>query len=228
MKDDKRRPRPARQKVQKGPSAILAGNELRLKRTKKASARRPTKSDLLFQFKITLLHLTPAIWRRIQVFDCTLAYLHEYIQSAFGWEDYHLHMFEIGGVEYSRPAPDGDDFDMEFEDESQVVLSALLPKGSRKKRWLYEYDFGDDWRHEVLFEGFQPRDPKAKYPLCLEGARACPPEDCGGPWGYADLLKAVQNPANERHEELLEWVGDQFDPEKFDPKKATREMSKVK
>ena len=128
------------------------------------TARRPAKTDLLFQFKITLLDIKPAIWRRIQVPDCTLVDLHEYIQAAFGWENYHLHQFEIDGVRYSQPAPDGDDFDMDFEDETDVLLSKLLPKSSRKARWIYEYDFGDGWRHEVLFEGFPPADPKAKYP----------------------------------------------------------------
>ena len=118
----------------------------------------------------------------------------EYIQAAFGWWNYHLHQFEIDGVQYSQPAPDGDDFDLEFEDETQVVLSNLLPKSAKRTRWIYEYDFGDGWRHEVLFEGFPPSDPKAKYPLCVEGERACPPEDCGGPWGYADYLAAIADP----------------------------------
>ena len=189
--------------------------------------RRPTKSDLLFQFKITLLDIKPAIWRRIQVQDCTLADLHEYIQAAFGWENYHLHQFEIDGLNYSQPAPDGDDFGMDFEDESDVLLSKLLPKSSRKARWIYEYDFGDGWRHEVLFEGFPPSDPKAKAPLCLEGGRACPPEDCGGPPGYEDYLAAIADPQDEQHEELLDWRGP-FDPEAFDAKKATKGMRKVK
>lgn len=185
------------------------------------------KTDLLFQFKITLLDITPMIWRRIQVPDCTLTDLHEYIQAAFGWENYHLHQFEIDDVRYSQPAPDGDDFDTEFEDETDVLLSKLLPKSSRKANWIYEYDFGDGWRHEILFEGFPPIDPKAKAPLCLEGERACPPEDCGGPPGYGDYLDAIADRENEQHEEMLEWRGP-FDPEAFDAKKATNGMRKVK
>ena len=82
------------------------------------------------------------------------------------------------------------------------------------------------WRHEVLFEGFPPSNPKVKYALCLEGERACPPEDCGGPWGYADYLAAIADPKHEQHEEMLEWRGP-FDPEAFDAKKATKEMRKV-
>lgn len=187
----------------------------------------PAKTDLLFQFKITLLDIKPAIWRRIQVSDCTLVDLHEYIQAAFGWENYHLHQFEIDGVRYSQPAPDGDDFDMDFEDETDVLLSKLLPKSAKRTRWIYEYDFGDGWRHEILFEGFPPIDPKAKAPLCLEGERACPPEDCGGPWGYGDYLAAIADPQHEQHNEMMEWRGP-FDPEAFDAKKATKAMRKVK
>jgi hypothetical protein len=194
----------------------------------RAPARRPAQtSDLLFQFKITLLDIKPAIWRRIQVPDCTLDVLHLYIQAAFGWWNYHLHQFEIDGVRYGPPDPDGMDFGLEMEDESEAVLSALLPATKRKARWIYKYDFGDGWRHEVLFEGFPPAEPKLKYPLCLEGARACPPEDCGGPWGYGDYLAALADPEHEQHAELLEWRGP-FDAEAFDAKKVTREMRKVK
>ena len=184
-------------------------------------------TDLLFQFKITLLDIKPKIWRRIQVPDCTLVDFHEYIQAAFGWENYHLHQFEIEGVEYSQPAPDGDDVGVSFVNEIGVLLSQLLPKSNPKARWIYEYDFGDCWRHEVLFEGFPPADPKAKTPICLEGKRACPPEDCGGPWGYGDYLAAIADPEHEQHEEMLEWRGP-FDPEAFDEKKTTKEMRKMK
>ena len=191
------------------------------------TTRRPAKTDLLFQFKIKLLDIKPAIWRRIQVPDCTLVDLHEYIQAAFGWENYHLHQYDIDGVQYSQPAPDGDDFGMEFEDETHVLLSTLLPKSSGKAKWLYKYDFGDGWRHQVLFEGFPPADPKTKSPICLEGERACPPEDCGGPPGYEDYLDAIADHRNEHHEEMMEWRGP-FDPLAFDAKKATKGMRKVK
>lgn len=189
--------------------------------------RRPAKSERLFQFKITLLDIQPAIWRRIQIRDCTLPELHEYIQAAFGWSNYHLHQFEIAGTNYLEPSPDGDDWDMEFEDERGIVISTLLPKSGKRTRWIYEYDFGDGWRHEILFEGLPQADAKRKYPLCLEGARACPPEDCGGPWSYVDYLEAVSTPDHEEHEETLRWRGP-FDPEAFDVKQATREMRKVK
>jgi hypothetical protein len=189
--------------------------------------RRSTKSDLLFQFKVTLLDIRPAIWRRIQVPDCTLGDLHEYIQAAFGWWNYHMHQFEIDGERYGVPAPDDMDFGLELRDETDVLLSTLVPKSGRRRRWIYEYDFGDGWRHEVLFEGFPSADPKAKCPQCVEGERACPPEDCGGPWGYVDYLAAITDPKHEQHEEMREWRGP-FDPEAFDAKKATKEMKKIK
>ncbi len=106
------------------------------------------------------------------------------------------------------------------------MLSEILPKTGKRFSFRYEYDFGDSWEHEVMFEGSPPADPKSKYPLCVEGERACPPEDCGGVWGYADFLEAIRNPKYEEHESMLEWIGGKFDPEKFDPGKATKEMKK--
>ena len=193
----------------------------------KTRRRRLKKSKLLYQFRITLLEIKPAIWRRIQVTDCTLADLHKCIQAAFGWWDYHLHRFEIDGERFSRPAPDGDNFGLDFKNESQVLLSSLLPKSANRTRWMYKYDFGDGWRHDVLFEGCPPLDPQVKYPLCLEGERACPPEDCGGSSGYVDYLAAISDPNHEQHAETLEWRGP-FDPEAFDPTKATQAMRKAK
>jgi hypothetical protein len=161
------------------------------------------KDGLLYQFKITLLDTKPAIWRRIQVMDCTLADLHEIIQAAMGWWNYHLHQFEINGKAYSVPDPEGDDFGMEFEDEADVQIGKLIPKSGRRARWLYEYDFGDGWLHEILFEGFPPIDPKAKYPLCLEGERNCPPEDCGGPCVGGGQVRATSAAIESRWSLLL-------------------------
>ncbi len=187
----------------------------------------PKKGELLYQFKITLLDTKPAIWRRIQVMDCTLADFHDCIQAAFGWWNNHLHQFEIGGNRYGPLAAEDFDFDEGMLDETEVSLATLIPKSGRKARWIYEYDFGDGWRHEVLFEGFPIADPKAKYPLCVEGERACPPEDCGGPWGYVEYLAAIADPDHEQHQDMLQWSGP-FDPEDFDAKKATIEMRKAR
>ncbi len=189
--------------------------------------RRSKATDALYQFKITLLGTEPPVWRRIQVQDCTLDKVHEYIQTAMGWTNSHLHQFEIKGQRYGDPEllDDGVD-DFECEDSTRTMLSEILPKTGKRFAFKYEYDFGDSWEHEVMFEGSPTVDPKAKYPLCLEGERACPPEDCGGVWGYGDFLDAIHNPKHEEHDSLLEWIGGQFDPEAFDPKQATKEMKK--
>lgn len=180
-----------------------------------------------YQFKITLLGAKPAIWRRIQVKDCTLDKLHEHIQTAMGWTNSHLHQFEIFDKRYGDPELLDDGFDeSSCIDSTKTKLSDITPNAGKRFKFTYEYDFGDDWEHEVLFEGSPPVDPKAKYPLCLEGERACPPEDCGGVWGYGDFLEAIANPKHEVHSSMLEWIGGRFDPEEFDPKQATKEMKK--
>lgn len=186
------------------------------------------KSDLPFQFKITLVGIKPPIWRRIQVRDCTLGDLHDVIQVAMGWEDYHLHQFVIAGERFGPPIPDDPDFGLEMKDENRVTLSKLLAKSAKRIRWVYEYDFGDGWQHEILFEGYPSLEKGQKYPLCLEGERACPPEDCGGPWGYADFLQAIADPKHEQHEELLEWIGGEFDAEEFNVKAVNSKLRAVR
>jgi hypothetical protein len=186
--------------------------------------RRPAKLvDTVFQFKMTLVGIKPPIWRRVQTKDCDLGKLHEIIQIAMGWENCHLHQFTIDGVRYGPPSPDDLDFGLEMEDESKVRLRQLLPKTGKAFRFKYEYDFGDGWLHEILFEGYRPVEKGMKYPVCLEGKRACPPEDVGGLGGYEEYVDALADPKHERHEELLEWAGP-FDSEQFDPKEATKQM----
>lgn len=197
------------------------------KASKKSGSKSKVASHTLFQFKITLDGIEPPIWRRIQVQDCTLDKLHEHIQTAMGWTNSHLHQFEIKGQRYGDPELLDDGFDdFECEDSTTTLVSEILPKTGKRFAFKYEYDFGDSWEHEILFEGSPPIDPKAKYPVCLEGERACPPEDCGGVWGYGDFLKAIRNPKHEEHESMLEWIGGKFSPEAFDAKKATKEMKK--
>ena len=183
--------------------------------------RPTTESDLLIQLRIMLLEVRPTVWRRILVADCTLDELHEHIQLAMGWENGHMHRFTIEGERYGRLMPNA--FDMEYIDESQVKLSEFLPKSGKRFHFRYEYDFGDNWQHEILFEGYPPTDPGSKLPLCLEGERACPPEDIGGPWGYAEYLDALADPTHECHDEFMEWSGS-FDPEEFLAEKVTRAM----
>ncbi len=188
-----------------------------------ASNRRPgSRTNLLFQLKITLHESKPPIWRRIQVPDCTLGDLHELIQAAMGWENYHMHQFIIGDERYGIPDPE-----LGLKNESMVRLSQIVPQGGTPFRFRYEYDFGDGWLHDILFEDCPPNDVGQKYPVCLKGSRACPPEDVGGVWGYVEFLEAIADPKHERHGELLEWIGGEFDPEEFDAKAATIAMMKA-
>jgi hypothetical protein len=191
------------------------------------ASRKPrlAKSGLLYQFKITLLGSKPPIWRRIQVTDCTLDKLHEHIQTAMGWENSHLHQFSIAGDRYGDPQLLGGMDDIKIKNSRKTKLSDILPAKGQKFRFKYEYDFGDGWEHEVLFEGCPEPAKGNNYPLCLEGERACPPEDCGGIWGYYDLLAALADPTHEQHDDFMEWIGE-IDPEKFDAKQATKEMKK--
>ncbi len=179
----------------------------------------------LYQFKVTLRDIAPAIWRRIQVKECTLDKLHERIQTAMGWTNSHLHHFKIGEQLYGDPLLMGDNHgEMGYEDSTVVKLGDVLPKAGTRFAFEYEYDFGDGWRHEVVFEGCLKAEPGRKYPLCLEGERNCPPEDVGGTPGYAEFLDAVTEPDHERHDEFLEWIGGAFDPEEFDAAAVTRRM----
>ncbi len=168
----------------------------------------------VYQLKITLRDTKPPVWRRLQVKDCTLAKLHAIIQTCMGWEGYHLHEFEIGDERYGDPRQwQGE---MEVGNEGKVKLSRLVAHGVKK--FSYVYDMGDNWDHTIQVEKVLPveAEPGVRYPRCIAGKRACPPEDCGGPWGYGEFVEAIQNPQHEQHEELLEWVGGEFDPEAFD------------
>jgi hypothetical protein len=128
-----------------------------------------------------------------------------------GWSDSHLHQFRIGQTYYGTPSRD--DF-AAVRDERKVRLDEVLRK---PKQWMaYEYDFGDGWEHSIVLEKNFPADPKARYPICLRGARACPPEDCGGVPGYENLLAAIRDPAHTDRKDILEWLGDAFDPEEFE------------
>jgi hypothetical protein len=179
----------------------------------------------VYQVKITLFDTRPSVWRRIQVHDCTLDKLHEHIQTAMGWTNSHLHHFRLGKTLYGDPELMAENFvELGYEDSTATKLSDIVPEDGKKFRLAYEYDFGDSWDHEVVVEKRVPVESGVKYPVCVDGKRACPPEDVGGVWGYADFLDAIGNPDHEHHEEMLEWIGGRFDPDEFDPVTATKRM----
>jgi hypothetical protein len=177
------------------------------------SSTKSTTNDPIYQIKVTLKDSKPPIWRRIQVrSDTTLGELHHVIQAVMGWEDYHLHQFTVGRTYYGIPEP-GFDFE-DVRDERRVKLSQIVT--GENFRFLYEYDFGDGWEHVLLVEKILPPKPGQQYPVCIKGRRACPPEDVGGIWGYYGFLEAIQDPDHPEHEDYLEWIGGEFDPEAFD------------
>ncbi len=165
------------------------------------------------QIKVTLDGLRPPIWRRLVVVgDATLFHLHLALQVAMGWENYHLHCFRIDGVRYG-PDERGGGFDLDDVDESGVSVAQVFADVDRGS---YDYDFGDGWEHRLLVEKRDvPLAPGAAA-ICTGGKRACPPEDCGGIWGYANMLDALGDLAHPEREETLEWLGENFDPESFD------------
>ena len=138
--------------------------------------------------------------------------LHEILQIVMGWENYHLYEFTIANIRYSEPS---DDWDLGVEEDARRVQLAEVAPGKGGK-FSYLYDFGDGWEHEVKVEKVLSAEPGVRLPICVAGQRACPPEDCGGVWGYAHLLEVLQDPQHEDHEDLLEWVGGAFDPEALD------------
>lgn len=179
--------------------------------------------NLIYQLKITLNDVVPAVWRRIQVpAGITLFRLHEILQRTMPWADSHMHQFIVGRTAY-RLTHCG--LGMDARSDRSVTLAAVAP--TLKRRFIYEYDFGDSWQHEVVVENILPRDPAVHYPICLAGERACPPEDCGGWPGYDSLLEASGHPEHPDYDEMLWWLGEQFDPEAFDLAKISKALARL-
>ncbi|MDX6526907.1 MAG: hypothetical protein QOI43_2418 [Gaiellales bacterium] len=165
----------------------------------------------IYQLKATIIGTKPPVWRRLLVAETTSLFeLHEVLQAAFGWWNSHLYEFEIGGVRYGTD--DGEGFGPPPKSERRTRLGAVTEAGTT---FTYLYDFGDNWQHSVVVEKIIAAAPGATYPACIAGRRACPPEDCGGVWGYAEFLAAVSDPAHPEHDSMLEWAGGAFDPERF-------------
>lgn len=166
---------------------------------------------MFYELRVQLEGTDPPVWRTVQVPQrATLHRLHEVLQVAMGWSDYHLYLFHVGGKVYGEPSPE---WESEVYDSTSTTLEEIIFKGSPSL--LYEYDLGDSWMHEITLQRILEAEGK-EWPRCTGGARACPPEDCGGPPGYAYFLEAISDPNHEEYDAMLEWVGGDFDPEDFD------------
>lgn len=209
------------------------------------------KKDHVFQLKVTLRHIKPKVWRRILVpSDYSFWDLHVAIQDAMGWTDTHLHDFYFKPKGSSQAVSIGipSDEDISYDTMlSSPALQGLDPMAQaailsnvdvpvrlagwevpvaryltlEQRKLRYTYDFGDDWEHEVQLEKILPIERGMVVPRCTAGRRACPPEDCGGVYGYENLLEVLADPKHEEYEELQQWVGGPFDPEAFNPGDVT-------
>ena len=216
---------------------------------KRAKTAQPAQ---IYELKITLQDSKPPIWRRIAVAaDMRLSDLHGVIQIVMGWTNSHLHQFIVRNHR-SKPTREeiqeisrneqwdklaecmhrdlylsDPQFDMEeAEDESKVKLCELAP--AVKSKFIYEYDFGDGWDHQIEVVKISLPDKDIEYPVCLKGKLACPPEDCGGIWGYYDMLDVLKDPKHEGYEELTEWLENDFDPELFDIERVNAALTKLR
>ncbi len=180
----------------------------------------------IYQLKVTLKYSKPPIWRRLLVAsDTTLAKLHDILQITMGWEDAHLHHFKIGEVYYSKPMTMFDMEDLDNEDSHKVKLSQIVT--GEKFKFLYEYDFGDSWYHEIVVEKILPHDSQQPLPRCITGKLACPPEDIGGIGRYYWVLEVLEHREDPEYEDLLEWLGGDFDPDAFDMDAINQELSRL-
>lgn len=170
----------------------------------------------IYQIQIALKGSKPKIWRRILVpSDLLLSEFHKVIQTSMGWTNSHLHQFVKNRTYYAMKSPDDDTWgEMNNVDYEKLRICDLLKTENEKIG--YEYDFGDGWEHEILLEKIMPSEEAFRYPICLTGKNNCPPEDCGGVWGYAEMLDILKNPKHEEYENYREWLGDAFDPKRFD------------
>ena len=174
-----------------------------------------------YELRVVLREIRPPIWRTLEVpGNLTLQRLHEVLQVVMGWEGAHLYLFQVGRQLYGEPSAE---WDMPVADATTTTLATI---SSRASTFTYEYDLGDSWVHEITVEE-APVAGGADKPQCTGGARAGPPEDCGGPPGFEMFLEAIADPRHEEHGAMLEWIGEQFDPEAFDVATVNRVLTRL-
>ena len=174
----------------------------------------------VYQMKVRLTEIEPPIWRRFLVAgDQSLYRLHLILQTVMGWENYHLYEFIIDEIEYGEP---DDEYQPDIKLARKTMLSQVIHSQGQKFR--YNYDYGDNWEHEITVEEISEPKPNIFYPVCLEGECACPPEDVGGVSGYEDFLEIIRDPGHEEYEHMISWSGWGFDPEAFDSLSVNKEL----
>lgn len=193
----------------------------------------------ILQLKITLEESKPEIWRKFLVEDSiNFKKLHAIIQIIMGWENYHLYDFQIDKNTYVESSENEftvdsvwTDFKMPgkrktYRDDKTKLSDLIIQKG---QKFLYTYDFGDSWTHIIKVENILPKENGKKYPICVDGAMSCPPEDCGGIWGYEELMQLKKKPDDPEYEELIiDWLGEDFDPEYFSAEDVNKQLRDIR
>lgn len=183
--------------------------------------------EMVYQLKVVLLETDPPVWRRFVVLSSvTLHRLHLILQDVMGWANSHLYRFQIESKEYAEPDPDNEFNELDFKNSRLTKLGRLVAK--KGSTFLCEYDFGDSWVHELVLEDILEYEPGKQYPTCLAGERACPPEDCGGTYGYVELLEIIRDPHHEQCVDMTTWLGGHFDPEAFDLKTINNKLHSMR
>lgn len=177
----------------------------------------------ILRLKVTLLGIKPPIWRRLEVpADLSLHGLHACLQAGLGWSDTHLHEFEVDSQTFAPPDSESGMDHLDSRDQSLAALEGKV------KAFGYNYDFGDDWRHTIEIEAWIKAEEGVQYPRCTAGARACPPEDCGGDHGYMELIEVLRDRRHDQHREMKEWVGPRFNTEAFDLQRINAALKRIK
>jgi hypothetical protein len=179
--------------------------------------RHPLRIPPVFELKITLRNINPPIWRQLLIYGSTTLHgLHGAIQESFGWQNYHLYEFQLGSRRFETPEQE----EATGEDATEILLMDLELKAGTTLTYLY--DFGDDWHHDIEVIAVRQHEEGMEYPFCIDGARAGPPEDCGGPYAYQEFLDILADPKHSEYRERREWAGPHFQPEIFDIRATNR------
>jgi hypothetical protein len=178
-----------------------------------------------YRLSIKLLEIEPPIWRSLAVpGTVSLAKLHTILQKVMGWDNYHIYLFNVGRRQYGEGVSEWADFAQAVVNAKRVMLQDIAPR--KGARFIYTYDLGDGWEHELRVEEIHEGEPDQVR--CLDGARSCPPEDCGGPHGYGELLEIIFDPRHPEYQARRDWLDEGFDPELFNVEIVNRRLKRLK